>query len=180
MVLPDKRPLPSIVSDIEQMKKRVASGLGVVEPLPVATEDPPEEFLGKAISGALASWSHSAYLRVVYESLSVFGRQRGKENVFRTIRYVEGVNFHFSLCYFWIHMVSLAMSKEGMDPRVQAQMVRMPWSTFQMSQGYLNSGIASNELYKKFYSDELLFNADGGSAAQQMVLPDKAPLPQFI
>jgi hypothetical protein len=66
VVLPDKRPLPSLVTDVERLKNQGAHPPSeLLIPAPAAP-DSDEDFLAKCRAGQLSSWSHDAYLRVVF------------------------------------------------------------------------------------------------------------------
>lgn len=161
VALPDKRPLPSLISGVEPgrpvrpLEERLAPG----RPLDDAA------FLESFRAGRLPSWGHEAKLRALWCLLREHGRQRGgTERVLEALRQAEGSGHHVTAGYFWLQMVTLADAKAA-GVGSYAQFVQLP-----TSQKLLNP-----DLIDKHYSDRAL--ADGASDFRT---PDKKPLPSFV
>jgi hypothetical protein len=105
VMLPDKVPLPSLLSDVKKAKC-----LTNVEGI-VRTYVPTEVFLWKS----MRNWGHEAYVRVIFEFLLDLGRKEGIEAIFEYLEGIERKNFNLTLAYFWINLVQMALLKHGVD-----------------------------------------------------------------
>jgi hypothetical protein len=161
VVLPDKVPLPSLLS---QVAKPSISNLA-----PNLKPDlPADAFLENVRSGRISEWGHRAYVRVIVELLQEHGRREGRELICNHLAAVEKGAFNATLCMFWTQMVHLALARRGVDV-----------SHSVVSNGRLTvdelTEVQDSFLYRQYYSDKVLF-AD--TAAREVVLPDLKPFPQ--
>lgn len=165
IVLPDKIPLPSLISDVTRMMPQQP---GISE-MVVRDELPVEAFLASVRHGAMSNWGHEAYLRVVFELLLLLGRRQGKDVIFEHLGAVEKANFHLTLAYFWIQMVQLHLLRLGVDVANPTPLEKRP----RLSD---LKDVHDSFLYREYYSEEALFGPSS-KAATEFVLPDKKQFP---
>jgi len=161
VALPDKRPLPSLISSTTSSEP----------PKPVEERLRPRgamddsEFLERFRAKTLPSWGHEQKIRAIWILLREHGRERGGTNkVLDALQVVEGDSHHVTLAYFWLQMVTLCSAKAG-DVASYAEFVQRP-----TSQQLLNP-----DLVTRHYSDRVL---SGG--AKELTLADKKPLPSVV
>jgi hypothetical protein len=94
---------------------------------------------------------------------------------------VEKHNFHFTLAYFWTHMVTLAAVAAGCDvtkgPIALAD--RMTFAAFTASKPFKKFGLGDARLYTTYFSDHVLFGA-ASQANVSMAFPDLIQLPNRL
>lgn len=110
VVLPDIKPLPSIVVGASKPSPQVSQTLSV------AVKRSDEQFYWTFKDGNWASWGHLPKLRLIYCMLvAVTGRRRGgTDAILAMLERIEG-NEHVNTTanYFWIHMVTCAILQAG-------------------------------------------------------------------
>ena len=162
--LPDRKPLPSIIPPAAPAPSKPDSQS--VDDL----DD--EEFLKQFESCTLTSWSHKTHVRMAWLYLTREGRRAGVNKIFDGIKnFIEKssiarkTTFHFTMTYFWIQMIDLAIAQ---SPK------QIDFEEFlRLSPQLLNGG-----LFLEYYKKETMLN--NPLARQEMVLPDIKPLPTFI
>lgn len=164
VVLPDKRPLPSLLTDTSRQKLDNNNNNVVVfkEPLPTMA------FLTSVSQGTMESWSHESYLRVIFEILLEYGRPQGKDLVFTYLKGIEKAHFNLTLAYFWMQMMHLALARKGLDVQKPVEAEKRPPFLLLMRDEF-----GDDQMYKKYYSDNVLFE-DG---KEHFVPPDKCQFP---
>lgn len=172
MILPDVKPLPSIVPGSFLVNKDAMKKTN--ETILEASVDPidDDEFLKRFESCTLTSWSHKTHLRVTWLYLIRDGRRTGVNKIFNGIKnfmqncsIVQKTSFHFTMTYFWIQMIDLAIAKSPKNIDFE-EFIR------------LNHDLLNEELFLEYYKKETMLN--NPIAAQEMVLPDIKPLPSLV
>lgn len=169
VILPDIKPLPSILpSSVMEAKMEVAKKL---EPAPVE-ELNDDDFLNTFESCTLTNWSHKTHLRMAWLYLTRNDRRIAVNKIFDGIKkFIEHSNvarkttFHFTMTYFWIQMIDLAVAQSPKDLDFEAFLGR-------------NSHLMNGGLFLEYYRKETLLN--NPIARQEMVLPDIKPLPTIV
>lgn len=172
MVLPDVKPLPSLVP---------GSFISTINPTEKKTNSTPElsvdqldddEFLRQFESCSLNNWSHKTHLRMAWLYLTREGRRIGVNKIFDGIKnFIENsstarkTTFHFTMTYFWIQMIDLAIVQ---SPK---QISFEEFLNF-------NSHLLNGGLFLEYYKKETMLN--NPIARKEMVLPDIKPLPTLI
>lgn len=129
-----------------------------------------DEVIEKCESFELPAWDHKTHLRIAYIILTRHGRKEGVGIIMKTIRtYIEknkysGKTFHFTMTYFWLHMVHLAMIMNP-DTDFFFLIAKNKW--------LLNGG-----LFKYFYTDQLMLKNE--EIRIEFVVPDKRSLPNIL
>ena len=166
VVLPDRKPLPSIVPSSTATTARPLERL----PDPVIEDD--DEFLQQFEACTLTNWSHKTHLRMAWLYLTRDGRRNGVKKIFDGIKnFIERspvarkTTFHFTMTYFWIQMIDLAIAQSPSNISFEEFLQRNPQ--------LLNGG-----LFLDYYKKETMLN--NPIARQEMVLPDIKPLPTLI
>ena len=166
VTLPDLKPLPSIVPSSSTSQKMQPIGVSDLDSL----ND--ETFLQEFESCTLTNWSHTMFLRMVWLYLTREGRRTGVNKVFDGLkRFTEKSSiprmpiFHFTMTYFWIQMIDLAIAQSSKD---------IKFEEFLRS----NSQLLNEGLFLEYYTKETMFN--NPNARQEMILPDLKPLPSLI
>eukprot|EP01034_Spumella_vulgaris_P021915 gene21915-27992_t len=113
VLLPDKLPLPSLVtstasttSSVVSVSEGVKYSAGVLKLVPSAplTDG---EFLSLFHAQRLPGWGHDAKIRVIYLLLCRYGRSSASvDYILSRLASVEKANAHLTLNYFWIQMVT--------------------------------------------------------------------------
>lgn len=165
VMLPDIRPLPSIITDMERLSKEATTkGVSVV---PRAAPLSDEEFFQQWREGKLTSWGHESRLRAIWLCLKRYGRREGVQNTFEGLEAFENSGHHVTLAYFWIQMTDYVMRKLGDEEiptfgifiqKPPAQQLRNP------------------DLINKYYSPSNV----GVLGKKEFKIPDKKPLPSVI
>jgi hypothetical protein len=177
VVLPDKKPLPSMVSNALTKGANLESKeADSNEEKKVSAPLTDEEFLVSFDAKALKNWSHKSYIRLVwcflheYESKKSSGARRAKfvDQIFDKLKTQEGKAFHATIAYFWIQMVHNAMLSEGKD---QSGTFEVFWENESASK------LQNSLLHQEYYSRDLIASQD---AQKDTVLPDLQPLPSIV
>ena len=113
VVLPDLRPLPSLVTNVKQLKAQRGSG-GVessedfISPSAPVTDS---QWLQKFETRKLPSWGHEMRLKLIWLRLSRLERREAVKSLFEELGQFEGAGHNITVTYFWIHMVTLCRAK---------------------------------------------------------------------
>ncbi|PNH09923.1 ADP-ribosylation factor [Tetrabaena socialis] len=105
VVLPDKRPLPSILSDLTARPAADKQGC------PQAPKLTDAAFLERFQAGTLDRWNHECLLRAIYCCLG-HGRRRGVSMALDGLRSLQKDGFHLTLSYFWIQMLTQLLASD--------------------------------------------------------------------
>jgi small GTP-binding protein len=169
IVLPDLKQLPSILPSSANNKTEKS-----VNPVNEAVVDEldDDEFLKQFESCTLTNWSHRTHLRMAWLYLTRDGRRAGVNKIFDGIKnFIQNsptarkTTFHFTMTYFWIQMIDLAIAQSPKDINFEEFLRQNPQ--------LLNGG-----LFLEYYKKETMLN--NPTARQEMVLPDIKPLPTMI
>jgi len=102
VVMPDKRPLPSLLSDVNASKQRGKEGL-----VPAVHEVSDQEFLDLFLQRKPPAWGHETRLRAIWLLLRNEGRRQGGTNrILDALRQAEGDMHNLTESYFWIQIVT--------------------------------------------------------------------------
>ncbi len=107
VLLPDLRPLPSIVASSLDRNKRQPQCAPIVPVASIAWSD--EAFYEKYLQQSLPAWGHLPKLRLMYVFLlAVHGRRRGgSDRILEALKQLEGAaHFHLTSSYFWLHILT--------------------------------------------------------------------------
>eukprot|EP00927_Polykrikos_kofoidii_P009755 TRINITY_DN14087_c0_g1_i1.p1 TRINITY_DN14087_c0_g1~~TRINITY_DN14087_c0_g1_i1.p1 ORF type:complete len:511 (+),score=89.43 TRINITY_DN14087_c0_g1_i1:78-1610(+) len=161
VVMPDKIPLPSLISSTEP-----AADLAPIEerfsPSKPMSDD---EFIDRFRNATLPSWGHEVKLRVIWKLLKDgAGERRSTNNTLDALKAAEGVGHHVTVTYFWLQMISYCVAKTG-DAETWAAFVQRP-----ECQQLLNP-----DLIDKHYSNRILT-----TGVEMFQLPDRKPLPNGV
>jgi small GTP-binding protein len=171
VVLPDVKQLPNILPSSASANNKVEK---TVNPRSEQSVDELEddEFLRQFESCTLTSWSHKTHLRMAWLYLTRDGRRVGVNKIFDGIKnFIQNspvarkTTFHFTMTYFWIQMIDLAIAQSPKD---------IPFEEFLR----LNPQLMNGGLFLEYYKKETMLN--NPTARQEMVLPDIKPLPTLI
>ncbi|KAI6656896.1 GTP-binding ADP-ribosylation factor [Oopsacas minuta] len=170
VVLPDIKPLPSIISSTKPHSQFI---------LPVVKKQTltDAEFLEKFEEKSLNQWGLEEEIRAVYVCLFMKGRRQGTKLVHSGMEKFQGSGYNLTATYFWIQMVWYYMCVEGIDKVAGSEdptSTHVDFSTF--IEKY--SVILDRKLPLKYYSSKVLY--DDPKAAVEFVLPDKKQLPSII
>ncbi|CAM2715404.1 unnamed protein product [Rotaria socialis] len=172
IVLPDLKQLPSIVrassaSTNKIVEKKIDSALE-----PTVDELDDDEFLKQFETNALKSWSHKTHLRMAWLYLIRDGRRAGVNKIFDGIKnFIQNspiarkTTFHFTMTYFWIQMVDLAIAQSPKQISFEEYL-------------RLNPHLLNGGLFLEYYKKDTMLN--NPIARQEMVLPDIKPLPTLV
>lgn len=192
VVLPDRKPLPSIIvssSSSSSSSSSASSSTAAVDeksPAEVVTSDIKTATESKAVKPAatklqpqtdaevfaswrentLDAWGHSVMLRVIFTALSSLPRREAVDCLFEHMRTYQGTEFNFTLLYFWIQMVEVARARSKAA-------VATTYAEFQVA----NPELDNSQLWETHYSSELIWSP---TAYQEFVMPDKKPFPSFV
>ncbi|CAE8611819.1 unnamed protein product [Polarella glacialis] len=173
VVMPDKKPLPSLLSGGQQQPQvaQASSATGQeVQEQPrafVPRELSDQVFLELFHQRRLPYWGHEAKLRAIWLLLQSEGRrQGGTGRVFAALQQVEGSMHNVTESYFWIQMVTYCGARMG-DTTASffAEFIRHDYCKVLLDPGLLYS----------HYSEDLLVKG-----ASDFNLPDKKPLPNLV
>jgi len=171
VVMPDKKPLPSLLSGGNHQQQQAASATRQ------EVKEQPQAFMPRELSDQaflelfrqrrLPCWGHEAKLRAIWLLLQSEGRrQGGTGRVFAALQQVEGNMHNVTESYFWIQMVTYCGARMGeTTASFFAEFIRHDCCKVLLDPGLLYS----------HYSEELLVK--GASAFN---LPDKKPLPNLV
>jgi signal recognition particle receptor subunit beta len=181
VVLPDVRPLPSLMSDVDGKKTDAASSTieDHVAPAKPLTDD---EFLERWESRSLPSWGHEARLRLIWLRLTRLERRAAVKLLCDELQAFEGGGHHVTLTYFWLTIVTIAQAKAPAAdaPRTFADFYRLPSST----------AMRNERLVDKHYSRKLIEYDQQPSLSSadkpmpnprlEFVPPDLKPFPSHV
>ncbi|CAF1644425.1 unnamed protein product [Didymodactylos carnosus] len=170
-VLPDLKQLPSILPASASANNRVEKTVNPVHEQPVdELED--DEFLRQFESCTLINWSHKTHLRMAWLYLTRDGRRVGVKKIFDGIKnFIDNsqisrkTTFRFTMTYFWIQMIDLAIAQSPKDISFE-EFLR------------INPHLLDGGLFLGYYKKETMLN--NPTARQEMVLPDIKPLPSLV
>lgn len=169
VVLPDRKPLPCIIPSTNHP---VASQSQVLERPPDIVIEDDDEFIQQFESCTLTNWSHKTHLRMAWLYLTRDGRRTGVKKIFDGIKnfidkspVARKTTFHFTMTYFWIQMIDLAIAQSPSNISFE--------EFLQINPHLLNGG-----LFLTYYKKETMLN--NPIARQEMVLPDIKPLPTLV
>lgn len=159
VMLPDKRPLPSILGSAETKvlldEKPQLSG-----PMQDST------FLQLVLNSKAPSMGHEARIRTIWICLHQSADLRsGRMNAFAALQVLDGDAYHETQAYFWIQMVTHAQAKTKNVEKTFHDFIGNPAAQF----------LRNPDRIDKYYSASILMKG-----ARAMVLPDKKTLPQFV
>lgn len=157
-MLPDLKPLPSLVSDVS--KGSVVDINKVAQIKSYAESD--DDLITKFESRSLTGWNHKIFLHIVYSYIKKLGRKAGLERLINNLRDVLKAGFHFTITYFWGHMIDYAIAKS-------------PEATFDEIIKS-NEQLLDDRLYLEYYSMDSI---ESEQAARDFALPSK-PLPSVV
>ena len=167
VVLPDLKQLPNILPASTSTPNKVEKP---VEQSVDELED--DEFLKQFESCSLTNWSHKTHLRMAWLYLTRDGRRAGVNKIFDGIKnFIQNsptarkTTFHFTMTYFWIQMIDLAIAQSPKGINFE-EFLRM------------NSHLLNGGLFLEYYKKETMLN--NPIARQEMVLPDIKPLPSLV
>mmetsp|Transcript_51553 Transcript_51553/g.167322 ORF Transcript_51553/g.167322 Transcript_51553/m.167322 type:complete len:535 (-) Transcript_51553:125-1729(-) len=162
VVMPDKKPLPSLLGGAAVSAKNAASD----QPPEVVHELCDEEFLELFSQRKPPSWGHETKLRAIWLLLRLEGRRRGgTSRVFKKLQQAEAGMHHITESYFWIQMVTYGGASMGDTAECFAEFIR-----HDSCKQFLDPG-----LILKHYSDGVL--AEG---VAEFRLPDIKPMPNVV
>ncbi|KAJ6633979.1 ADP-ribosylation factor [Pseudolycoriella hygida] len=170
-VLPDVKQLPNVLPTPATISthSNSAKNQHQDEPLCEMTDD---EFLSLFESCTLTNWSHKTHLRMAWLYLSRNDRRTAVNKIFDGIKnFIQNspiarkTTFHFTMTYFWIQMIDLAIAQSPKGLSFEAFLS-------------LNSHLMNGGLFLEYYKKETLLN--NPIARKEMVLPDIKPLPTIV
>ena len=171
VVLPDVKQLPNILPSSASAVSKAEKPVQPVSDQSVEQLND-EEFLRQFESCTLTSWSHKTHLRMAWLYLTRDGRRVGVKKIFDGIKnFIDNssiarkTTFHFTMTYFWIQMVDLAIAQSEKNIDFE-EFLR------------LNPQLLNGGLFLEYYKKETMLN--NPTARQEMVLPDIKPLPTLI
>jgi len=214
VLLPDIRPLPSVVSGVssspggtgtnaegeqEKLTAVTPAHLRLQPRAPLSDLD----FLLAIKQGSYHSWGHDILIRVIYvilmeqektSSSSTPTLSRNVDQIFNIIRIVEGDNFHITLNYFWIQMVSYHIAVVRKKRTPVAQHVKTDTTELQSGTDVKSTSASFMDfedfyrqpdcqrlrnplLYEKYYSRSII---DSREAMESVELPNLKQLPSVV
>ncbi|KAF9526863.1 ADP-ribosylation factor family-domain-containing protein [Crepidotus variabilis] len=140
-----------------------------------------DEYLERFKAYTLPEWDHYTHIRIAYIILTKHGRQEGKNMIFNGIQsYIansqqtKGRTFHITMTYFWIQIVHLGI--RNTPPPQPNQSNLSPLKEFTRFL-LINPNVVDGNLWSDYYTKEVLMSP---KAKEEMVLPDKKPLPNLV
>jgi len=169
VALPDRKPLPSLLSNVDAAKGTPAPVLQVSRRAPLSDD----EFLTRFVEKDLPSWGHEHKLRAIWICLAREGRSKGLKRAFTGLENMEGGGHHVTETYFWIQMCSFCAATAA---AAAAAATTPPFATFAMFiQAPTSQKLRNPSLISKYYTTKQL---DAGK--ESFVLPDKKQLPSIV
>ncbi len=166
VVLPDVKHLPSIIPSASHTK--VETKLSHDE----VVEINDDEFINDFESCSLTNWSHKTHLRMAWLYLTRNDRRVAVNKIFdgikkfiQTSQLARKTTFHFTMTYFWIQMIDLAIAESPKNLSFDAFL-------------RLNPHLMNGGLFLDYYKKDTLLN--NPKAREEMVLPDIKPLPTMV
>ena len=198
VLLPDKLPLPSIITSITSITKDTSrnsnqeqqSSSSQLENNIIPKEPATDiQFLEDYEKGILKSWGHEVKIRLTYILLCKHGRQKGRVDiVLNIIETIEKSGYHLTLTYFWLQMITYHMSieiKNGAihsfgkitssesESTITSTKECMPFVEFILKPHC--QALRNPFLYEKYYSSSVL-----DSSGKQFTLPNLKQLPNAL
>ncbi|CAF3922874.1 unnamed protein product [Adineta steineri] len=165
VVLPDIKPLPSIIPSSNSTNNKIKTQS-------LREFDDDDELLKEFESCTLTCWSHKIHLHITWLYLTRDGRRIGVNKIFDNMKiFLQSnqispmIKFHFTLTYFWIQMVDLAIAQNSKDLNFQEFIEKNPH-------------LLNENLFLDYYKKKTIL--DNPTAQEQMVLPDIKPLPTLV
>ncbi|CAF1278523.1 unnamed protein product [Adineta steineri] len=172
VVLPDIKQLPNILPSSSSVNKNIVTTTTNVEQVQPVDELDDDEFLQQFELCTLTNWSHKTHIRMAWLYLTRDGRRLGVKKIFDGIKnFIDNskvsrkTTFHFTMTYFWIQMIDLAIAQSPKN---------ITFDEFLR----LNPQLMNGGLFLEYYKKETMLN--NPIARQEMVLPDIKPLPTLI
>eukprot|EP01006_Ploeotia_vitrea_P032583 TRINITY_DN64775_c0_g1_i1.p1 TRINITY_DN64775_c0_g1~~TRINITY_DN64775_c0_g1_i1.p1 ORF type:complete len:554 (-),score=86.14 TRINITY_DN64775_c0_g1_i1:132-1601(-) len=168
VVLPDKKPLPSIVpaSSSNNKQKTLAEAQDFKPSLP--PQDSEEQFMSAIESGTLGQWGHRTMLRLIWNQC-MFWKSMSIANItLDVLKRITKDGFHLTSSYFWIQIVRYAV-------RCDMEWKQVPADFNKFIEQHKE--LENNKLWEKYYSSSKFWDSP---ADVEFVLPDKAPLPNLV
>ncbi|UJR19856.1 hypothetical protein I4U23_022989 [Adineta vaga] len=170
VVLADVKQLPSILPTAYNPVSKAISRTDKQPGDEIDNDD--DEFLKQFESCILTSWSHKTHVRITWLYLTRDGRRTGVKKMFDGIKnFLENTQisskpaFHFTMIYFWIQMIDLAIAQTPKEINFE-EFLR------------LNPQLLKEDLYLDYYKKQTILN--NPTARQEMILPDIKPLPTLV
>ncbi len=172
VVLPDIKQLPSILPSSASANNKTEKAVNRTSEQQSVEELDDDEFLRQFESCTLTSWSHKTHLRMAWLYLTRENRRIGVNKIFDGIKnFIQNssiarkTTFHFTMTYFWIQMIDLAIAQSPKGINFE-EFLR------------LNPQLMNGGLFLEYYKKETMLN--NPTARQEMVLPDIKPLPTLV
>eukprot|EP01102_Stenamoeba_stenopodia_P003944 TRINITY_DN1407_c0_g1_i1.p1 TRINITY_DN1407_c0_g1~~TRINITY_DN1407_c0_g1_i1.p1 ORF type:complete len:497 (-),score=121.96 TRINITY_DN1407_c0_g1_i1:116-1606(-) len=159
VILPDIKPLPSIISPLPSQPKPIVIPATSSSPV----EDSDELFLSKFENKTLDRWNHHCLLRVIWSYLARDGRRKVVNTIFSSLQEFQKQGFHYSLTYFWIQLVEYYTALTG--AKSFSELISAA------------NDLKDEQLYLKYYKKATIMSSQ---AQSQMVLPDLKPFPSIV
>eukprot|EP01137_Pigoraptor_chileana_P023216 Opistho-2@89169 len=160
VILPDIKPLPSMVGGTAA-PRGVSHVPAHMQP---RASDSDDAFLRSFEANTLPSWGHVPMLRVCYVYLRGNPRRVALELIFSQMERRMRDAHHVTMTYFWLQMVAFAIASHPACDSFASLLEAVP-------------SLTNAQSYREYYSDDIIF---AGTAATQMVLPDKKQLPNVV
>ncbi|KAJ7026146.1 ADP-ribosylation factor [Mycena alexandri] len=181
-------PKPVIGRKLSNVEERLPEWLARAE-----NDSPAADFLQQFEAITLPAWDHYTHIRIAYLLLTQFGRQKGKDRIFRGIeKYIassaqtSGRTFHVTMTYFWIQIVHFGirstppLTHSDADSDLGAR-ISEPEESIEHDDFprflLLNPFVAEGNLWADYYSKGVMMSVE---AKGGMVLPDIKPLPNLV
>ncbi|KAJ7020234.1 ADP-ribosylation factor [Mycena alexandri] len=186
--MPLEVPKPVIGRKLSNLEERLPEWLARAE-----SDSPAADFLQQFEAITLPAWDHYTHIRIAYLLLIQFGRQKGKDKIFRGIeKYIassaqtRGRTFHVTMTYFWIQIVHFGIrstpplihsdADSGLGARISEPEESIEHDDFPRFL-LLNPFVAEGNLWADYYSKGVMMSVE---AKGGMVLPDIKPLPNLV
>lgn len=159
VVLPNVKPLPSLISNIEQVEfKKVEDNI----PGPKkASED--VKLIADFESRKLEGWSQETAIRLIWYYLTKLERRAGVKKIFEKFEWHYGKNYHLTQTYTLIQLTDLHLRQS------------LATTSLEFVREDKNKSLLNQLLWKEYYS-EVVFE----SGIKEMKLPDKKPFPSLL
>jgi len=161
VVLPDVRPLPSIVSSTTPSGtvKSIEDRFVPRKPMDDI------EFLERFYARTLPSWGHETKIRTIWLLLKQHGREKGGTDVvLEALKSFECSGHNETISYFWLQIVTLCNAHVGAFD-TYAEFAKRPAC----------QQLNNPDLIDKHYSSKSL-----EAGKESFCVPDKKPLPSFV
>ena len=197
VLLPDIRPLPSFLGtsapgsfsaggakNTDETRNEITPAHLRLQPRAPLND---VDFLLAIKQRNFQSWGHDILTRVVYVMLmdqqkKAGTQKRNVDEIFDTLRQVQGDSFHMTLNYFWVQMISYHMESlkkkksktKKIDQSAPSNSV-MDFETFYRQPDCQR--LRNQLLYEKYYGRSVV---DSQEAAESFVLPNLKQLPSVL